>query len=418
MSNTLAISAVTATLRNLLDSGLEDGGKRVTTLPPDKAQAYGQADGWINLLLYHTQYNAAWRNQDMPRQVNPGETGRPPLALDLYYLVTAYEKEDGDPNVTAHQLLGRAMSVLHDHPVLGTEEINAALADNDLGNQIERLRIAPQPMSLDEVSKLWMIFQSSYRISAAYQVSVVLIDSTQPARAPLPVLTRGAQDQGIASQANLVPPFPTLTDVAPVAQPAGSQASALLGNDLLITGYNLDGTNLSVQITHPLVPDPVTLPAPTSATASSVKVNLPYQPENFLAGIWTLSVTVQRPGENFSRTTNALPFAIAPQIAANPPINAARNGNKITVTLACGPVVFPQHRVSLLLGGGDEVPAQAHLTAAGDSNLRVIAVDDPPGRFKAGVYFVRLRVDGVDSPLIDNTVRPPKFKADQILNIP
>ncbi len=47
MSNTLAIGAVTATLRNLLTNGLtaEGGGVAVTTLPPDKAQTFGQGDG-------------------------------------------------------------------------------------------------------------------------------------------------------------------------------------------------------------------------------------------------------------------------------------------------------------------------------------------------------------------------------------
>jgi hypothetical protein len=423
MSNTLAIGAATATIRNLLEQGINslvhNGGQNsvfVTTLPPEKAQAFGQGgDGWVNLLLYHTEVNAAWRNQDMPRQVKSGETGQPPLALNLFYLLTAYEKTDGDPNVTAHQLLGRAMSVLNDHPLLGADEINAALANNDLGNQIERLRITPQPMSLDDVSKLWLIFQSSYRISAAYQVSVVLIDSTRPARTPLPVLTRGPQDQGVTASPGLVPPFPTLTDVSPVAQPPGSQTSALLGNDLVISGHDLDGTNVSVQVANPLLPAPVILPAPSSATATSITVNLPNQPQNFPAGLWAILVSVTRPGENFTRTSNTLSFSIAPQIATAPPINAARNGNQITITLSCSPQVLPTQRVSLLLGG-DEVPASTITAATAD--LSFVAVDDPPGTFAAGAYFTRLRVDGVDSLLIDNTVQPPKFLASQTLNIP
>ena len=201
MSNTLAIGAVTATLRNLLDQAIaeEGGGMHATTLAPEKAQIFGQADGpgRVNLFLYQTQINAAWRNMDMPRQIKPNETGQPPLALDLYYLLTAYERDDGDPSVIAHRLLGRAMRVLHDHPLLGAEEIRAALANNDLADQIERIRITPQPMSVEEFSKLWTTFQVGYRISAAYHVSVVLIDSTLSSRTPLPVLTRGANDTGV-----------------------------------------------------------------------------------------------------------------------------------------------------------------------------------------------------------------------------
>jgi hypothetical protein len=419
MSNSLAIGAVTATLRNLLDKGIsaEGGGLHTTTLPPEKAQTFGQADGAgrINLFLYQTHINAAWRNMDMPGQIKPNETGQPPLALDLFYLLTAYERDDGDSSVIAHRLLGRAMRVLHDHALLGADEIRAALQNNDLADQIERIRITPQPMAVDEFSKLWTTFQVGYRISAAYQVSVVLIDSTRPSRTPLPVLTRGANDTGVNVQPDLIPPFPTLTDVSPVVQPPGSETSAVLGNDLLIRGHDLDGTNVSVEVSHPRLQNPIPLPAPSNATATAITVNLPNQPQNFPVGIYTISVSVVRPAETSKRTTNALPFAVAPQILPNPPINAARNANKITITLACSPEVLPAQRVTLLLRG-DEVPAEAHATQTG--SLTFVAVDDPPGKFAAGDYFVRLRVDGVDSLLIDRSVQPPKFKASQKVSIP
>ena len=419
MSNSLAIGAVTATLRNLLDKGIsaEGGGLHTTTLPPEKAQTFGQADGAgrINLFLYQTQINGAWRNMDIPRQIKPNETGQPPLALDLFYLLTAYERDDGDSTVIAHRLLGRAMRVLHDHPLLGADEIRTALPNNDLADQIERIRITPQPMAVEEFSKLWTTFQVGYRISAAYHVSVVLIESTRSSRTPLPVLTRGADDSGVNAQADLIPPFPTLTSVSPVAQPPGSESSAVLGNDLIVTGHDLDGTNVSAEVSHPRLPNPLALPAPSNATATAITVNLPNQPQNFPAGIYTISVSVIRPGETLKRTTNALPFAVAPQILSNPAINAVRNVNEITITLACSPEVLPAQRVALLLGG-DEVPAQPHAVRTG--NLTFIARDDPPGKFAAGDYFVRLRVDGVDSLLIDRSVQPPKFKSSQKVSIP
>jgi len=419
VSNSLAIGAVTATLRNLLDKGIsaEGGGLHTTTLPPEKAQTFGQADGAgrINLFLYQTQINGAWRNTDMPRQIKPNETGQPPLALDLFYLLTAYERDDGDSSVIAHRLLGRAMRVLHDHPLLGADEIRTALPNNDLADQIERIRITPQPMAVEEFSKLWTTFQVGYRISAAYHVSVVLIESTRSSRTPLPVLTRGADDTGVNAQADLVPPFPTLTSVSPVVQPPGSETSAVLGNDLLVTGHDLDGTNVSAEVSHPRLPNPVALPAPSNATATAVTVNLPNQPQNFPAGIYTISVSVIRPGETLKRTTNALPFAVAPQVLSNPAINAVRNVSEITITLACSPEVLPTQRVALLLGG-DEVSAEPHSVTTG--SLTFIAKDDPPGKFAAGDYFVRLRVDGVDSLLIDRSVQPPKFKPSQKVSIP
>ena len=120
MSNALAIAATTAALRSLLTRGL--GISDVTIRPPDTARK--GSSNQVNLFLYQTSIDAAWRNQDMPRQVKPGETGQPPLPLCLYYLVTAFG--EGDDEVKTQQLLGQAMSILHDHPLLGADEIKHA----------------------------------------------------------------------------------------------------------------------------------------------------------------------------------------------------------------------------------------------------------------------------------------------------
>ena len=105
------------------------------------------------------------------------------------------------------------MSVLHDHPILGPDEFTDLVTGTDLQNQVERVRVTAQVLTVDDMYKLWTAFQTQYRISAAYEVSVVLIDSTQPNRTPLPVLTRGANDSGPVAQAAIEPPFPTLEAV-------------------------------------------------------------------------------------------------------------------------------------------------------------------------------------------------------------
>ena len=292
MSNTLAIGAVTATLRSLLETEIahEGGGLRVTTLPPDKAQTFNPAadgGGWINLFLYHTQINPAWRNTSSPRQVKPNESGFPPLGLDLFYLVTAYEKMDGDSSVLAHRLLGRAMLVLHDHPLLGADEVRAVVPDNDLADQIERVRITPHAMSLEDLSKLWMIFQTGYRISAAYQVSLVLIDSRRSARTPLPVLTRGEDDSGPKAQADLVPPFPALLNVTL----PDDQNSARVGDQVSLGGVHLDGDNVAVRFTTIRLTNPHVEPA--SGTEKEVKVTVPDLP----AGSYTIAIRVSKAGQ-------------------------------------------------------------------------------------------------------------------------
>ena len=119
MSNDRAIAAVTATLRNMLfqavSNDAELAGATVTTRPPDRARQGGATSNQINLFLYQTSVDAAWRNQDPPG-IRPGEFGQPPLPLVLSYLMTAYGEDDDE--VLAHRLLGVGMQLLNDQPLL------------------------------------------------------------------------------------------------------------------------------------------------------------------------------------------------------------------------------------------------------------------------------------------------------------
>ena len=257
MSTALAIGAVSAVLRNVLDNGLIDAvpavGSPVTVSAkaPDLIKLDNPTDPpQLNLFLYRVSENPGWRNMDLPSQVLPLETGTPPLPLVLHYLLTAYS--DDDAGVVSHRLLGQAMSALHDHPLLAPAEIAAAAATElqtdlrgeDLHAQLERVRITAMPLSLEEMSKLWTTFQTQYRISAAYEVAVLLIESRQPVRAPLPVLARGSGDRGPVAQGDVVPPFPTLEEVAlPDDQP-----SVRPGENLTLRGHHLGGPGTTVAV--------------------------------------------------------------------------------------------------------------------------------------------------------------------------
>ncbi|MFB8790728.1 MAG: DUF4255 domain-containing protein [Potamolinea sp.] len=413
MSNSLAIATVTATLRNLLTRGLEANidGINVTTQPPDKARD-NNSSNQINLFLYHTELNAAWRNRDLPTQVKPGETGNPPLPLNLYYLITAYGQENED--VFSHILLGRAMSILHDHPLFGATELKDALPENDLHEQVERVRITFQPLSVDEMYKLWATFQTQYRISAAYQVSVVLIESTLGVKTPLPVLRRGREDRGVAVQSDStppLPPFPVLT----AAQPPLGQPSVQLGDILTLSGNNLTGESVLLLFTNPRLTEPISVTELLENNATQIKVKLPSpeDPENpdpqssaqWTAGFWSVSavVTLNDGTENKELTTNELPFSLAPKITSSLPLEVERNVNgDATITLTCSPQIRPEQRVNLLLGDR-EIRREANDTQT-DTLTFIVK------KASLGKYPVRLRVDGVDSLLIDYQAKPPIFK--------
>ncbi|HJZ69754.1 MAG TPA: DUF4255 domain-containing protein, partial [Blastocatellia bacterium] len=104
MSSALAIAAVTAVLKDLLNNGLIDhnvgasvGEVTVSTLPPDRVDVLdaAQKKSRLNLFMYQVTPNAGWRNVGLPSRNDRGERiSNPPLALDLHYLLTAYGAEE------------------------------------------------------------------------------------------------------------------------------------------------------------------------------------------------------------------------------------------------------------------------------------------------------------------------------------
>jgi hypothetical protein len=428
MSNSLAIAAVTETLRKLLDDGINmdpnidpnsDGklaGTAVTVRPVDRART--NMNGLqLNLFLYHTVVNTAWRNQDMPRQVKAGETGRPPLPLNLLYLITAYGPEDDE--VLAHRLLGRAMSLLHDSPVLDPVMIQNALANNDLHQQIEHIRITPQPMNLEELSKLWAAFQTQYRISAAYLVTVVLIESTLAPRSPLPVLRRGPEDRGPTAFAEPWPalnslygiwnlpiqPPPVQGSATQAVRPLVDQPIARLGETLVLRGQNLGPEQAVARLSHPLVDQPIDLPLQAGDQPQELKVLLPPADPHASPGVlqawpcgfYTLSLVTQR--GDFTWTTNAVPFLLAPAISLQP--QTAAHG-PLTLTVICRPRLRPEQekRTCLLFGSRQVLPATVDTPTdnPGDEDQpTTLTFQLTLGSDEVAVYTVRLRVDGVDS---------------------
>ncbi|NEO98514.1 MAG: DUF4255 domain-containing protein [Symploca sp. SIO2E9] len=425
MSNSQAIAGVTVMLDFLITEGvtkeLGSGSLAiVTTKPPDKAREEGSDDNQINIFLYQTNPNTAWRNQDMPTKVKPGETGKPPLALNLYYLITAYGQDNEDTQ--SHSLLGVAMRVLHDHPLIRSQDIERAISeessldsekrklleDSNLKNQIERISVTPTTLSLEEISKLWGTFQTQYRISAAYKVSVVLIESQIPVKTPLPVLGRGSDDRGPASQTGTIPPLPSLTAI----KLPQNEFYFTVGKDLILEGYNLENSE-AVHFRHPHLETPIVLtttPKEVSDTQIKVKLN---NSEKWLAGFYTVTVEVNE-GDR-ERMTNSMTFPLVAEVT-----NITYSNGNGQLTLNCNPPVKEGQEVALLLGDR-AIPYKRQIIPIPNEFTEEIQpitsltfdVKDIP----SGTYVVRLRVDGVDSVPIDFTKQPPHFKEDQKVKI-
>jgi hypothetical protein len=433
VSTSLAIAAATNAVRLLLEQGIQAldsdlNDVDVSTLPPDEALTADKPA--LNLFLYQTTINAGWSNLDMPRQVKPGESGRPPLALNLHYLITAYGKDDQQRHALNHRILGAAMSVLHDHPLLFPDDITDP-SDSGLEDQFERLRITPMPLSVDEMSKLWSSFQSHYRVSAAYQVTVVLIESNLPARSPLPVLRRGEEDRGPEATA-------AAAAVLREARAPRSQPAARLGEELIVAGDNLQTADAVLRFASLLPPlEDEVLPPPLVELAplpgdkdGEIKVKLndiaadPDAWERWAPGMYTLSLVVGPSGEA-RRVSNPISFALAPTITLTPNSTTVANVNVGDVlTITCFPqirerkVTFENIQRVIVLFGDQQVNPLAIAHPANKAQPTTITFEVP--KVKAGgLYLVRLRVDNVDSipVILTGPAQLPAFDPQQQVKV-
>jgi hypothetical protein len=415
VSNALAIAAATATLRNLLlaempqlDPDLTD--LEVTAQPLDLARK-GVTKSQLNLFLYHTTPNSAWRNQDLPRQTRPGEVGVPPLALNLHYLVTAYGRGESDNDVVNHRVLGSAMSVLHDHPLLSRSEIALALSNNDLGQQFERVKITLLPLGVEDLSKVWMMSQTEYRISVAYEVTVVLIDSRSPASSALPVLRRGEADRGVFASAGSGPTLDSLR--LPRSQPALrlSESGTLVGS-----GLTTKDAELRFATPRLVAPISVSPSAGTKPDELSFRIeDVPTDPDavsRWVPGLYSVALLLSSPGVP-AIVSNELPFALAPRISLS---FVGAGPGAADVTIECVPRIAAGQRVLLLVG--DRQFEAATNVNPGDPTQPTQLTFQVEG-LAPGSYVARLRVDGVDSiPVVYSGTPPlPGFDPSQKVTV-
>lgn len=402
MSNHIAIAAVTTTLMTMIQTQVSDdavvAGGKVTALPPDKART-SNTGNQINLFLYRTSIDAAWRNMDPP-SIRPGESGQPPLPLILSYLVTAYG--DNDDEILAHRLLGIAMSVLNDQPVLSRSLIanirSQEASGSRLESQVELVKLCPDPRPLDEISRMWTTFGTGYRLSVSYDAAVLLIESTITPTAPLPVLARGSNDSGPTAMASIPP-------VIDMLELPNNQTAARPGDMVTLQGRNLSGIT-SVQLTGIRLAAPTTLSTQVDPATLNAWFRIPTEAQALPAGTVAVAASTDAgiPG-------SPVPLALAPTITLGQPIvtAAANSLFDATIPVTCAPAVQRGQTVALVVGS--QIIPEASPAAATTSFSFSAS-----GLAAQTTYPIRLRIDTIDSiPVVfpAGTAPPEPVNPDQ-----
>jgi len=399
MSNSLAIAAVTATLRYVLERALQRphpgpvGGAGVTTLRPDRLAGTDLADAaGINVFCYRVTPNAAGNLTDLPtRRADGSLLQRPVAALDLHYLLTGY---GADVSLDAQRLLGRAVSAFDMTPVLtrdvvtdaltlyGGQSETAFLPESDLADQVELVKLAPVTLSLEELSKLWAALGTPYLLSMTYLATVVLIEAEVTPRSSLPVRERAI---------TVTPAGAPRLDSVDTDPPGGAM---LTGASVVLRGSGLAAPLSQVRI------GPAVLAGEPGGAVGELRAVLT---DAVPAGMHAVRVTQSAPagpgGTPPARTlatSNTVPLLLRPAVTA-----IATTADE--VTLSVRPALVAGQRAGVVLsrlsGGGPDDPAEVSImlppvpaTAAPQTAVTLPRADVPDG-----TWLVRLRVDGVDS---------------------
>ncbi|MEO0914634.1 MAG: hypothetical protein AAFY59_16905, partial [Pseudomonadota bacterium] len=202
---------------------------------------------------------------------------------------------------------------------------------------------------------------------------------------------------------------PTLTAV----MPEDGHPVMRLGGRVVLEGFALAGAEVTVRFAEPGTGVVLAVPPLEPAAPNRLVVALPegvalapgspleggvFDPASWRVGAYFIDVSVRDAGGR-ETVSNALPLALAPLSTAS----AAAVLEDVELTLTCAPPVRPGQTVAIA-AGQTAVPVETP----------VAPVDEVSATFTglaSGVELpVRLRVDGIDSPVIDLTTEPPSLE--------
>ncbi len=413
MSDYLAVGGVSAVLKALLTTALSDGGPStvlltppgVTNLAPDLIATGQDEPAQLNLFMYYASINPALRNLDLPSMGSNGQQlSNPPLAINLHYLITAYGANAFDPEI----LLGFAMRVFHNTPVVPRSTIQAALTALDSGtpsneqqlvsggtlaSQIEHIRITPEALTTEEIYRLWTAFQVSYRPTTSYQVSVVVIQDTESFQSNLPVKRRSLVALPLTG--------PMIASITPQMIAAG-QTLTINGSNFISASGAPSDTLVSFNGGTPI--------AAVTVQGNCVRVNVP---STLSAGTGSVSViqNVTFPSSSTPHPCFAsipVPFQLIPTIQpplplppppATPPPYQATQGSPLAITV--NPPVGNMQTVVVYIGDyAIPLPPAVPLGAPSTSSTVTVTV---PTSISPATYLLRVEVDSAQSQLAPET---------------
>jgi hypothetical protein len=464
MSDFRAIGGVSATLQSLIADRM-DVPDWLASVPPVTVgpPPFSSKDGdprkeahRLNLFLYRVTENGYLQNQEIPGRGSASGYGHPPLSLNLHYLLTAYGNQEIPANggsvfddLDAHVLLGSAMRVLHDIPIV-TDELTSMrppsgtiILHESLRDAYERVRLSLEPLTLEDVTKVWTALALRYRLSAAYVVNVVQIESRRPRSFPKPVgepidprippLPSDPPSPGPWVTA-LTIAVPTIEEVRVRRFLTGQESTmpvARVDDTLILRGTNLAGPSTRVVFGDLSVPASLATPTLTEVSVpdNAIAGGGAIPPDRQLQpGVRTVRVVTRDPSVPGSTFTSAdAVFMVVPWVdetlvgyTPGPPRVLDVQGSRLLPAGSGGETVIG--RVTVPRAAYDPASSPTHLFMPIPPTLPCrgvqVVVSDPlpdPVPIGVGTHELRIDIDGTVATRTRNL--PPSLPRGQVASI-
>lgn len=173
MGNYAAIKEVGETLINILWNNIKDDPEMDDIILSEDqlclsspVEIQSESSKRLAIFLYQITECPFMKNQEMSIETK-NKLKYPALYLALHYLIT--------PNTSNtekdHILLGKVMQTFQDNAIIRGSSLPIGWTNN------EELRLLLDPLSIDDLNKIWAVLEKPYKLSISYIVTPVGIIS-------------------------------------------------------------------------------------------------------------------------------------------------------------------------------------------------------------------------------------------------
>jgi hypothetical protein len=171
-----AIAAISQTILGVLADTCpkpEFAGARFELFQISDFQKEKPLEEGISLFLYRVALSSVQRNRQ-PHIKADNKRYRPPLPIDLYYLVSAW----GRTAIQQQRLMGWCMRTLEDVPTLNATLVNTHGGPDAVFHSTESIDLIFEPLSMQDLANVWDLVKPHGQVSIAYVARMVYLDSS------------------------------------------------------------------------------------------------------------------------------------------------------------------------------------------------------------------------------------------------